>query len=304
MQTQANNTTLISVIIPAYNAEAFIATALDSVLIQSYPHFEVLIINDGSTDNTVSIVDDYQDARIKLITQVNGGLSNARNTGIQAALGDYLAFLDADDYWAATKLKTQIALLKQNPTLGFCSTQSRIETPAGEFLNDWPCPEISISTLQTIFVQNAAITGSGSGVMVTKELQKQAGFFDESLKSLEDIDMWMRYAAFSEYCCVPETLTIITKRPDSMSRNLVTMRTSAIRVLRKNRTLLDKPLQKGFWHNCYAGMLCDYAKWEARNGLRITAIQHLLLALIHAPRSKGRLSLSLLFAITFNKPLD
>ncbi|NOR80858.1 MAG: glycosyltransferase [Methyloprofundus sp.] len=304
MQTQAKTDTLISVIIPAYNAEAFIKKALDSVLQQSYPHFEALIINDGSTDRTVAIIDEYQDPRIKLITQVNGGLSNARNTGIQTAQGDYLAFLDADDYWEVEKLEKQIALLKQNPDIGFCSSQSRIETPEGVFLNHWHCPEISVSTLHSIFIHNAAITGSGSGVMVTKELQKQAGFFDESLESLEDIDMWMRYAAFSEYCCLPETLTIITKRPDSMSRNLVTMRKSAIQVLKKNRALLDKSSQKGFWHACYASMLCDYAKWEARNGLKMTAISHLILALVHAPRSRGRLCLSLLFAITFNKPLD
>ncbi|NOQ13059.1 MAG: glycosyltransferase [Methyloprofundus sp.] len=304
MSIQENTNALISIIIPAYNAEAFIEKALKSVLQQSYPQFEVLVVNDGSTDNTATIINRYEDSRIKLITQVNGGLSNARNTGIQAAQGDYLAFLDADDYWIAEKLEKQITLLKQNPDIGFCSSQSRIETPEGVFLNNWPCPEISTSTLQSIFVHNAAITGSGSGVMVTKELQKQAGFFDESLKSLEDIDMWMRYAAFSEYCCLAETLTVITKRPDSMSRHLVTMRESAIKVLRKNRVLLDKSSQKGFWHSCYASMLCDYAKWEARNGLKMTAIQHLLLALIHAPRSRGRLCLSLLFAITLNKPLD
>ncbi len=304
MSTQVKTKPLVSVIIPAYNAEAFIGKAVDSVLAQSYAHFELLIINDGSTDNTAAIINDYQDTRIHLITQVNGGLSNARNTGIQTAQGNYLAFLDADDYWAPTKLAKQVALLQQNPALGFCSSQSRIETPEGEFLNDWPCPDITGTTLQTIFIQNAAITGSGSGVMVTQALQKQAGLFDESLNSLEDIDMWMRYAALAEYCCIPETLTIITKRPDSMSRHLETMRISAIRVLRKNRPLLDKALQKGFWRTCYASMLCDYAKWEARNGLKITAMQHLLLALVYAPFSKGRLSLSLLFAITFNKPLD
>lgn len=305
MPTHATNTNaLISVIIPAHNAAAFIDKALQSVLAQSYPQFEVLVVNDGSTDNTADIINNYQDSRIRLINQINGGLSNARNTGIKEAQGDYLAFLDADDYWTSEKLEKQIALLKQNPDIGFCSSQSRIETPEGVFINNWHCPELSGSTLQSIFEHNAAITGSGSGVMVSTVLQKQAGFFDESLNSLEDIDMWMRYSAHSEYACLPETHTVITKRPDSMSRNLAIMRKSAIKVLRKNRKLLDKSAQKGFWHSCYASMLCDYAKWEARSGLKITAIGHLIQAFLYAPIRRGRLSLGLLLAIMLNKSLD
>ncbi len=304
MQTEKNKTALVSVIIPAYNASAFIEKAIDSVLAQSYPHFECLVINDGSTDNTPTVVEQYQDPRIRLISQVNGGLSNARNTGIQASKGEYLAFLDADDYWVADKLEKQAGLMQAHKEIGFCSSQTRVETPEGDFLNDWPCPEIIDSTLETIFTHNAAITGSGSGVMVRKQLQEQAGFFDESLKSLEDIDMWMRYAAHGEYCCIPETHTVITKRPDSMSRHLSTMRESAMQVLNKNKTLLNESAQKSLWPQCYATMLCDYAKWEIRNGDKITATRHLLQALWLAPLAKGRLCLSLLAAILFNQSVD
>lgn len=303
MTTMPDNPSLISVIIPAYNAEAFIEKALDSVLAQSYHHFEVLIVNDGSTDATETIVKNYNDARVKLISQENGGLSNARNTGIRAAQGDYLAFLDADDYWLPGKLNEQLKLLKDHAPIGFCSTCTRVETPDGAFLNDWPCPEISESTLHSIFAQNAAIAGSGSSVMVKKELQTKAGFFDESLTSLEDIDMWMRYAAIAEYCCLPETLTVITKRPDSMSRNLTIMRGNAIKVLRKNKTLLEQSSQKRFWRSCFASMLCDYAKWEARSGFKTESILHLLQALSYAPLDRGRLCLGLLFAVIFDRPL-
>jgi len=303
MQTTPTKHALVSVIIPAYNAQDYIKKALDSVLAQSYPHFEVLIVNDGSTDNTETIIDTYHDPRVRLIPQSNGGLSNARNTGIKNAQGYYLAFLDADDYWIPEKLEKQIEVLKHHPEVSFCSIQTRVETPEGEFINTWLCPELKSSILHTIFFQNAAIAGSGSSVMLTAELQKQAGFFDESLHSLEDIDMWMRYAAIAKYCCIPETLSVIIKRTDSMSRNLETMRTSAIKVLTKNKSLLDTTAQKSFWHSCYANMLYDYAKWEARSGFKIIAIQHTLLALIYAPKSKGRLCLGLLFAIVFNRPL-
>jgi len=297
------NEPLISVVIPAYNAAAFIKKAINSVLTQSYKHLEIIIVNDGSIDKTTDIVNALSDKRIKLISQSNMGLSNARNTGIKASKGEYIAFLDADDYWKPEKLEKQLKLLTQHPEIGFCSTQTRVETPEGQFINDWLCPDISISTLHSIFIQNAAITGSGSGVLVKKELQDLAGFFDESLKSLEDIDMWLRYAAHSEYCCLPESLTVITKQPESMSCNLNTMRESAVKVLRNNKKLLDKPLQKEFWRSCYATMLCDYAKWEARSGRKITAITHLLEALIYSPLNKGRLSIGLLLAILLNKPL-
>nr|WP_305908379.1 hypothetical protein [Methylomarinum sp. Ch1-1]MDP4521205.1 hypothetical protein [Methylomarinum sp. Ch1-1] len=115
--------------------------------------------------------------------------------------------------------------------------------------------------------------------------------------------MWMRYAALAEYACLPETVTVITKRPDSMSRNLKTMRDNAIKVLRKNRSLLDQSAQKSFWRSCYASMLTDYAKWEARSGDNVQAILHLLEAFIYAPLHKGRLCLGLLFAVMFKRPL-
>ncbi len=299
-----NNTPLISIIIPAYNAELYIQQAINSVLNQSYRHVEIIIVNDGSNDSTEAVAGQFSDPRIRIISQPNGGMSNARNAGIKVAGGDFIAFLDADDYWLPEKLEKQLSLLQQNPNLGFCSTQTRVETPEGEFVNEWLCPKINISTLHTIFSQNSAIAGSASSVLARKELQSEAGFFDESLKGLEDTDMWIRYSAISEYCCIPETLTVILKRPNSVSRNLGNMRDSALAVLRKNKHLLDKKSQKKFWRSAYAGMLCDYAKWEARNGLKFLSISHLVEALINAPLSKGRLAISLLIAVIFNRPLD
>ena len=155
MQTTPIHHPLISVIIPAYNAQDFIQKALDSVLAQSYSHYEVLIVNDGSTDNTEALVKTYHDPRVKLISQSNGGLSNARNTGIKNAKGNYLAFLDADDYWIAEKLEKQIEILRRHPEVSFCSTQTRVETPEGDFINTWFCPEMNDSILHTIFSQNA-----------------------------------------------------------------------------------------------------------------------------------------------------
>ena len=303
MENHPNNP-LVSVIIPAYNAELFLHNAIHSVLNQSYPNIELIIINDGSQDATEKIALKYTGSNIQLITQPNGGMSNARNTGLKAAKGQYIAFLDADDYWFPEKIEKQVNLLQRHTNIGFCSTQTRVETPEGEFVNNWLCPDIKISTLHTIIAENSAIAGSASSVMVRSELQVEAGYFDESLKGLEDTDMWIRYATISEYCCIPETLTVILKRPDSVSRNLNNMRDSALAVLNKNRNFLDRKSQKQFWHSAYASMLCDYAKWEARSGYKWHALSHLLEALGHAPVRNGRLCLSLIYAVLFNKPLN
>lgn len=303
-QSSKKNTPLISIIIPAYNAEHYIEKAINSALNQSYQNFEIIVVNDGSQDSTEAVVCKFSDTRIHIISQTNGGMSSARNTGLRAATGDFIAFLDSDDYWLPKKLEKQLALLQQNPHLGFCSTQTRVETPEGDFVNDWTCPAINISTLHSIMSETASIAGSASSVLVRKELQLKAGFFDESLTGLEDTDMWIRFSAISEYCCIPETLTVILKRSNSVSRSLSNMRNSGLVVLKKNKHLLDDTSQKQFWRTAYASMLCDYAKWEARSGFKLRSIKHLLEALFFAPFSRGRLSLGLIYAVILNKPLD
>ncbi|MDF1582303.1 MAG: glycosyltransferase family A protein [Methyloprofundus sp.] len=303
IQSDPNKTPLVSIIIPAYNAELYIKKAINSLLNQSYQNFKIIVINDGSMDSTEAVVNQFSDARIGIISQANGGMSSARNAGLRAATGQFIAFLDSDDYWLPEKLEKQVVLLQDNPDIGFCSTQTRVETPDGKFVNNWLCPVISISTVHTIMSESASIAGSASSVLARKSVQEKAGFFDESLTGLEDTDMWIRFAAISNYCCIPETLTVILKRPNSVSRSLTNMRNSGLEVLQKNRHLLDKKSQKQFWRSAYASMLCDYAKWEARSGLKVRAIMHLLEALVYAPFKCGRLSLSLIYAITFNRPL-
>lgn len=108
----------VSVIVPAYNQGPYVAEAITSVLDQTYQHWELIIVDDGSTDSTAAEVSQFHDERIKYFNQTNRGVSEARNVAIAAAAGDYLAFLDADDLWAPEKLAAQVAVLEQNPALG------------------------------------------------------------------------------------------------------------------------------------------------------------------------------------------
>lgn len=293
---------LVSVVIPAYNAADFIAHALNSVLAQTYRRREVLVVNDGSTDDTVRVLQAYGDA-IRIVHKSNGGLSSARNRGIREAAGEFVAFLDADDRWLPDKLARQVEILLRDPAVGFCSTRTLVEAPDGTLTGEWPCPKIEGTLLRTLFLRNGSIPGSGSGVLVRRSLFDQAGGFDETLRSLEDVDMWMRLAAVTGYACIDAPLTVIVKHPASMSRNLDIMREAALRVMRKNRHLLPEGDRNGLWQAGYASVLADYAKWEYRQGLWGRAMWHLTEGLVRAPRRRGRMLAGLLLAMALKQPL-
>jgi len=296
----AVNTTVasprVSVLIPAYNAAWCIRRALDSVLAQDYRDFEVIVVDDGSRDSTAEILASYG-AVVRVVSQPNGGLSSARNAGISAARGEYVAFLDADDWWLPAKLSRQVALMDARPALLFCSATTRVQTLDARRLADWRCGNGQGGTLECIFAVNAHVAGSGSAVLARRAAFARAGGFDESLRSLEDIDMWMRLAALGDYACIDEPLAVIEKSADSMSGNLDVMREAAIRVMRKNRALLPPPKRGQFWRAAYAGMLSDYAKWAYRKGRLTQALGDLAHALALAPLRRGRLLISLMLAM-------
>lgn len=292
----------VSVVIPAYNAAWCVQRAVDSVLQQSWDNYEILVVNDGSTDETLEVLAAYGD-RIRVLSKENGGLSSARNHGIEHARGEFIAYLDADDWWLEDKLRLQVELMQQNPALGFCSTRALTQTPEGQSLNDWQCPCYQGELLQHLFYVNGAIPGSGSGILVRTDLQRRVGGFDQALRSLEDIDMWMRLLAKSEYACVDQAQTVILKHSDSMSGNLLVMRASAIEVMRKHRPLLPNEQQGRWWRDAYANVLADYAKWAYRKGMKAAAIKDVLTCLAYSPFKSGKFFLGLLLAMLLGQKL-
>jgi glycosyltransferase involved in cell wall biosynthesis len=293
---------LVSVVIPAYNAAWCVGKAIDSVLAQDFKDFELIVVDDGSTDDTASVLAGYGDA-IRVVHQANGGLSKARNTGIGMAQGEFVAFLDADDWWLPGKLRQQVALMRQNPRLGFSSTAARVQDPEGNLVNIWACARWEGPFLVHLFGSNADVAGSGSSVIARRALFDRIGGFDETLSSLEDIDMWMRLAAVTEYACIGEPLVVILKRPGSMSRNLDVMRKAAIRVMEKNRHLLPGTLQGPYWRACMAAIHGDYAKWRYREGNRVGALVDVLHLFFLAPIARGRLGLGLFRDILLGRKL-
>lgn len=292
----------VSVVIPACNAAWCVGKAVDSVLEQDYIDRELIVVDDGSTDDTAAVLAGYGD-RIRVVRKPNGGLASARNAGILAARGSLVAFLDADDWWLPGKLGRQVELMDSRPDLGFSSTAARVEDTDGRLLNLWVGSERNGSFLERLFGSHGDVPGSGSAVMVRRALFDSIGSFDESLRSLEDIDMWMRLAAVSAYDCIDEPLVVILKRPASMSRNLDVMRESAIRVMKKNRHLLPPELRGRYWRACLAGIHGDYAKWRYRSGRRGLALVDVTQLMWLAPVARGRLGLGLLKDMALGRPL-
>jgi glycosyltransferase involved in cell wall biosynthesis len=283
----------VSVVIPAYNAAWCVRKAIDSVLAQDYRDFELIVVNDGSTDDTAAVLASYGKA-IQVIDQANGGMSNARNAGIRAARGEFIAYLDSDDWWLPGKLGRQVELMQSRPELGFCSCAARVEDMEGRLLNLWECPRWQGSFVVHLFGSGADVPGSCSAVLARRERVVAAGAFDETLRGAEDPDLWIRMAAISDYACLSEPMVVILRRPGSVSRNLEAMRESTLRMMAKNRHLLPAALQGCYWRQCVAGIHGDYAKWRYRSGQRRAALQDVVQLIRLAPIARGRLGLGLL----------
>jgi glycosyltransferase involved in cell wall biosynthesis len=179
---------LVSVIIPAYNQGRYLGKAIQSVLDQTYPHLEAIIVDDGSTDDSAEVARSFHDPRLHYVYQDNRGLSAARNTGVRYAHGEYLAYLDSDDLFLPRKLELLAGILDANPDLGFAAGQAvpidENDQPLGH-LFDSPPPEDP----SRLLLGNPFHVGS---VLVRARWQTEAGGFDETLRSYEDWDMWLR----------------------------------------------------------------------------------------------------------------
>ncbi len=181
----------VSIIIPAYNSASFIHKAIDSVLTQSFDDYEIIVVNDGSSDNTVECLEWYA-GRLQVITQQNGGASTARNTGIAAAKGEFVAFLDADDLWRPNKLEQQVAAMQVCPEWVACYTETSYKADEETLSHKVEqSPKLITKNLQQVFLHPYLVTSS---FMVRREVLNQVGDFDVGLRTAEDIDLYLRVA--------------------------------------------------------------------------------------------------------------
>jgi glycosyltransferase involved in cell wall biosynthesis len=211
---------LVSAVIPTYNYARFVGRAIDSVLAQSHAPIECIVVDDGSTDDTPGVLARYGD-RIRAIRQVNRGLSAARNAGIGAARGEYVALLDADDVWKPAKIARQLEVLERDPDLGAvgCGLELTGETAAPRAVAVRPFTPDLPARLRRVAVRDFWVEGSGSGALVPRRVFEAVGLFDEELRGAEDWDMWLRIAARFRIANVPEILVSISRHGTGTFRN-------------------------------------------------------------------------------------
>jgi glycosyltransferase involved in cell wall biosynthesis len=271
----------VSVVIPAYNVMAFLPETLESVLRQTFTDFEVLIVNDGSSDHIVEWAAQITDPRVQLISQENQRVSAARNTGIAHAKGEYVAFLDADDLWEPTKLAQQVHCLDNDPAIGLVYTWTRLvdqqNRPIGRVFASHIEGDVWYQLLE-----NDPIS-SGSSPLVRRCCFDVVGVFDRSLAYAPDLDMWVRIAFRYPIAVIKEPLVRYRQYSTSFSKNRQGMIQDLRQVIEK--TFQSVPLELLYLRNrCYASINLGLAWLSVDDGDAEKALHFRQQALLHAPQ--------------------
>lgn len=274
----------VTVIIPTYNRARLLARALDSVVAQTFDDFEVLVVDDGSTDDTEETVAAYADRRIRYLRQPqNAGVAAARNRGLRESRGELIAFLDSDDEWFRQKLARQVARFRDLPShVGLL--YGGVENEDGRGGRRIQTPRYRGNVYLELLVHNV-IHGT-SGVMIRRHVVASAGFFDEGIPAIEDYDYWVRIARFFEIDYIDEPLIRYHEPPDLERKSLN---------VRDNRDAREWLYRKHAWRMRQAGVAHLFLVTSARKALSAhqpdirTARRLALRAVLAAPASRTAL---------------
>ncbi|MPY24831.1 glycosyltransferase family 2 protein [Shewanella sp. YLB-07] len=247
----------VSVIMPIYNVQHFVKSAINSVLIQSFTNFELILVNDGSTDKSVDICHSIHDHRIRIVNHTeNKGLSAARNTGIRHAIGKYIAFLNADDMWHSDKLKMHVKHLSQSPKVGISFSRSSFMSHKGRLIHFYQMPQLTGITAAHLLCRNPV--GNGSAAVIRREALNDIRFqalnhsenytcyFDERFRQSEDIECWLRIMATTEWKMegIPAPLTFYRLSQRGVSSNIMKQLASWEMMIDKAKQFAPKLLKR------------------------------------------------------------
>lgn len=228
---------LISIITPAYNASSTITKTIESVITQTHQNWELIIINDGSTDNTLDAIDRIKDPRIKVYDYSNAGVSEARNRGIKLAQGEYIAFLDADDWWTTDKLALQLQALTDNPQGGvayswtyFSYQQTEKYFPSKAIYHQG---NVQSQLLKRNFLHH------GSNPLIRRQAIIETGWFDSSFPHCADWDYYLRLAANWDFVVVPQHQIYYRQSTNSMTSKIGAIEQQLILMLNKTYARLS-----------------------------------------------------------------
>jgi glycosyltransferase involved in cell wall biosynthesis len=294
----------VSVVLPAWNREASIRAAVNSVLSQTFVDFELLVVDDGSTDNTMAMLDDIADPRLRRLSRTgNGGASAARNIGIRAAIGDWVAFQDSDDEWLPQKLEMQIARLDASgPEVVVCYTgmvivgQSDPQGKAGRTTVKYiPGPEIPVlegELHETLLGQSFISTQM---FMARRTTLLEIDGFDETLPSLVDWDCLIRLSLRGHFLFVDQPMVLQRFSDNSLTKSRGKRLQSRIRILGKHQqSLAAHPRLLARHHVAIAGEQRRTGDMPAARASLMAAIKECPFSIAAWSRLIGLLGLSLL----------
>jgi glycosyltransferase involved in cell wall biosynthesis len=275
----------ISVIIPAYNYARYLREAIDSVFAQTYPALELIVVDDGSTDDTPDVVAAYGN-RIRAIRQQNQGVSAARNSGIAAARGEYVSFLDADDLWHPQKLELQMARFDASPNLGLVYCGAESFNAEGQTMQVWRHGREGRVAVSMLRFDGGAMAAPGCNIVAPRRVAEEIGGFDTRMTVSEDWDFYYRVAARYEIGFVPEPLVRYRIHASGAHRNIPEMEKGMLLALQKAFLSPDPAVQSvrnlsyGRLHRMLAG--CYF---ETRHPARFA--RHVFRSLAYDARNLG-----------------
>jgi glycosyltransferase involved in cell wall biosynthesis len=272
---------LVSVVIATFNTGRYLPQAVQSVLSQTYSNVEILIIDDGSTDDTAQIIRRWeQDERVRVYRQPNGGQAQARNRGVALSKGQYVAFLDADDEWLSHKLSRQMPLFT-NPQVGVVYSEYECMDAEGRALPKPPTRMYRGRVTAALLIDNFV---SFQTAVVRRECLERHGAFDESVRMGDDYDLWLRLSAHYEFDYIPQPTARYRVWSGQMSKNYRRRYESAIRTMRRflehNPGLVSAGQIRAAWAHTYTGR-GNNTLWQERK--RAAAMQDYLRALSFRP---------------------
>lgn len=282
-----NSTVLVSVIIPCYNHARYLGDAIESVLIQNHTFIEIIVVDDGSTDNSSAVAKAYP--QVRYIRQANLGLSAARNTGWRHSKGEFLVFLDADDRLLPGALAAGLNCFQEHPECAFVSGHFRYITAEGTFLHEYPQMYVENNHYRA-FLQGNYI-GMHAAVMYRRSALEETGGFDANLRACEDYDLYLRIARNHPVCCHRAVITEYRQHNTNMSGDFELMLKTVLAVLQsqKKYVKLEKNLSRAFrtgirnWTAYYGKRLGKQLLYFCKKGDMRRAGSGLLTLVSYAP---------------------
>ena len=256
---------LVSVIIPVYNAEAHVGQAISSALDQTYENIEVLVVDDGSTDDSADIVESMvaEDTRVEVIRQENKGVAAARNRGIRQAKGEYIAPLDADDRWFMPKLERQVdRMVEGGPALGLVYSWWLYINQRGEIFQYAGRPRFEGDVFEAHVHQN--FVGNGSVPLIRRAALENVGLYDEGFRThgaegCEDWDLTLRIARQYDFGLVPDHLSVYRRAEDSEVANQYSMSDNTTEMNRSYNRMMSKLRDQ------HPGLSDELLRWSRAN---------------------------------------